>query len=57
MLIRVALVVLCLFAAAEAARRSTSRSNAWKFDSRIFDLWSLGIQSKELSGAGDDRPP
>jgi hypothetical protein len=42
---------------AEAARRSTLRSNALAFYLRIFDdrLWAA--YSKDLAQAGVDRPP
>ena len=42
---------------AEAARRSTLRSDTSEFYLRIFDSWSCGMRTEELAGAGVDGPP
>jgi hypothetical protein len=42
---------------AEAARRSTLRSNELAFYLRIFDDKSWAAYSKDLTQAGVDRPP
>ena len=41
---------------AEAARRSTLRSDTSEFYLRIFDSWSCCVRIKKLAGAGDDGP-